>query len=127
MRAAESRLVSDFVAFFDLKWMFLLALAGCATIEPAASKGSTVTEVRRETRLCLDQSFFREGAEVWFQRHVCHQHPKHFGQECRDVPSASGQVVRVIDDHCAVISLGPDADVRPGDELVWAPARASRP
>lgn len=103
-----------------MKWLLCLLVAGCAT-ETAERPGPVVSEVVHEVRVCLDGGTLREGSRVTFSRRVCRGNPKHVALDCRYAPIGTGQVVRVLDQRCALVEIADDGDVHSGDQVALAP------
>lgn len=106
------------------KLLVCVVLVGCAETAAPARSGPLITEVSHEVRVCQDGAAFREGGRVRFQRAICHTHPKLMTQRCLDLETGVGQVLRVLDDKCALVLVPADSDVRAGDEISVEPVVA---
>ncbi len=91
-------------------------LAGCATVQPTPS-GPVVSSVSQELRICLDRGSLRGGQEVHFSRTVCKRTlPKTPLLSCIAQSTGTGEVIRLLEDGCALVRLPADSLVQPGDE-----------
>jgi hypothetical protein len=96
--------------------MFCFSLAGCVETAVVPKRG-VVTEVSRALRVCFDAGRLQIGDTIYFLRSVCHANPKGLDRECQDQETGSARVVQLLDEHCAMVELAADADVRSGDAI----------
>ena len=99
------------------KFIFVLAVAGCAGTMPVA-QAPTVTQASRDVLVCLDHGAISEGEQVSFSRRVCYPVSQKIRVGvCTIQPTASGTVIHVEDERCALVRVAAGNDVRKGDEV----------
>lgn len=95
-------------------------LAGCATA-PVAPAAPTVASVTQEVQVCGEASSFHVGEQVRFTRRECKPlSAKVVVLRCADEEIDRGEIVRVVDDRCAVVRVAASSTVRRGDQLAAA-------
>ncbi len=94
-----------------------LLMAACAAT-PARPAGPAVTVVSHEAQVCIDSGHLQPGAQVQFVRRVCRQRtPKVTILDCTAESIGSAQVVRLVDERCAIVRLPLDSQLQPGDQI----------
>jgi hypothetical protein len=89
-------------------------LMGCTTLRPERP-ASTVADAR----LCLEAGALRAGQRIRVERRTCE------GLACTLDPVARGEVVRVVDERCAIVRVASSAPIRRGDEIALSPPASS--
>jgi hypothetical protein len=94
-------------------------LLGCTTTRP-----ERLTSTVAEARLCLEAGVLQPGQRFRVERRSCE------GPACTLDPVARGEVLRVVDDRCAIVRLASGVSIHRGDKLELSPtalsARAAR-
>jgi hypothetical protein len=106
-------------------WVLALAFTGCASTFSATPTSLSMSG--RQAQLCLDEGAPRAGQTLRVQRTVCRRDERApNGVACAVEPIAAGEVVRTVDDHCAVVRIASNFIVTRGDviELGAPPAPA---
>jgi hypothetical protein len=101
-------------------------LAGCATA-PVAPDAPTVASVTQEVQVCGSARSFHVGEQVRFTRRECKPlSAKVVVLRCADEEVDRGEVVRVVDDRCAVVRVAAGGVVQPGDTPMDCNSQASK-
>ena len=101
--------------------LFVL-LAGCATT--AATPAASVESVTQEAQICGDARSLHAGDSIRFQRRTCTPlNAKSSVLRCAVVDVERGEVIRVVDDRCAVVRVAAGVVVQPGDTWIASTAQ----
>ncbi len=112
-----------------MKWLaFAWVLVGCGSTQIV--QNATRGRSGREAQLCLDDGAPRPGQALRVQRTVCGPDPRATDRvRCALQPIGSGEVVRAVDAHCAIVRIASKVAIVPSDviELAGEPLPAGKP
>jgi hypothetical protein len=99
-------------------FVFVLALGGCATALP--SSRSNLGEAGLKAQLCVSDGALRAGQTIRVLRNVCSRDP-HASSVCALEPIGQGEVVRTVDERCAIVRIAMTTPAERGDRIELLP------
>lgn len=112
------------------RWILPLVLTGCATAGSGAPPAPSVERVAQEAQVCGDTRSLRAGDSIQFQRRVCAPlNAKSSIVRCTVENVERGEVVRRVDERCAIVRVAGSFVMQPADTWVAAsaPLTSSQP